>query len=682
MPDQPSPVRDSIKAIAESLGRLVVIGSAAFSIASFANFSHHKSYWHGTIERVQTVDLNMLSHMLPTKLSQALIEKDEQEIQRTLDSNYGLFGLVVTNCTTSQPDCDQTIQHVSNSQYAWRSLLSNDTIAASTYDVLRDPPPLYTIGSYADSRDPVRDPTGLTNFGSIIGRVYYVRGVPPSFLSTYSRWIKAWPASFVSDSSTNRYYALTTVLFGIGGLSAWSFMELGFSKRRKQLVQYQQQQYQLELAQTELIGEAQDLRQQLKEKWEENSKLIEERSQNTAELETAQQRYQSQEAALRASFQKLRVRLTEQAQAYGKDEQRQTELKTAIQQQQQASELLEKKIADLKAQDLKGARERRIATEKMADLVKAQTDKQKMLDGYAIELEQVWQELNTQTEEREEQTKLVEILRQQIEESERQQVDVSLRQQENRKLLERAKQEKERDRQRIESLSESLENERRQGDRLRNIVNDNKVTNHFERKIANALRDTSKVASTAWSVHSQFDVSEKGRNTVSKFTDCIVIGDSFVAVIEAKNYSGKIHTEGDTRNSVWLSSEGSKVMEIRSSWGNNPYGQVETYVKSAMGLFESNFNQTRSVFRRASKEVSFYGIVVFPDNADFSVLDTDLGKLYSVTHIGDLTDVLHELERQTRKFNAERGRKGLSAADIETCLYGRQSPKLRQRSAA
>ena len=178
-----------------------------------------KSYWNGTIERVQTVDFNMLSHMLPTKLSQSLMAGDAQEIQRTLDSNYGLFGLVVTNCRTSQPDCRQDIQYVSDSKLPWREGLSNEMLSASTYDVLRDPPPAYTIGSYASSREPVRQPTGSINSGRIIGRVYYVRGIPPSFLSAYSKWIKAWPASFTSESGSNRYYSLTTVLFGLGGLS-------------------------------------------------------------------------------------------------------------------------------------------------------------------------------------------------------------------------------------------------------------------------------------------------------------------------------------------------------------------------------------------------------------------------------------------------------------------------------
>lgn len=684
MPNQFSSIKDSIQVVAGVVGRFVFIGSTAFGIASYANFNHHKSYWNGTIERVQTVDFNMLSHMLPTKLSQALIERDGKEVQRTLDSNYGLFGLVVTNCRTSQPDCDQAVQYISNSNLPWRSLLDSDVLAASTYDVLRDPPPIHPTGDYTDSRDPVRDSTGLTNGGRIIGRVYYVRGVPPGFLEAYSRWIKAWPASFPSDSGANRYYSLTTFLFGIGGLSAWIFMELSFAKRRRQLIQAQQQQQQMKLAQVDLIEEAQDLRQQLQKKLTENSRLIEERSQTITELEAVQQRYRSQEEALRSSFQKSKDKLTEQDRAYGKDEQRQTDLQTKIQRQQHAAELLKKEIADLKAQE--GARNSQLAVERVSDLVKEQAAKEKLLDESTIELKQVWQELSLQTEEIEEQAKLVELLRQQIEESERQQSDASFQQQEAQKLIQQAEQEKARDKQRIRALEEKLENERRQGDQLRTLVNDisDKSLNFFERKVVNTLKDTTKVQSAAWSIHTQLDVSSKGRRAVSMLTDCIVVGNSFVAVIEAKNYSGKIHTEGDTRNSVWLSSESQRrTTEIVSCWGNNPYKQVSTYVQSAMGLFKDNFNGSMSfIGRNTCKEVSFYGVVVFPDNADLSSLDTDLGDFYKVTHLRDLVNVLHDLERQTQQFHAKRGGKGISAADVERCLHGKKSLKLPRKSVA
>lgn len=46
------------------VGRLGLILSTAFVLASIANWFNYRSYWHGTIRRVQTVDFNLLSHTL------------------------------------------------------------------------------------------------------------------------------------------------------------------------------------------------------------------------------------------------------------------------------------------------------------------------------------------------------------------------------------------------------------------------------------------------------------------------------------------------------------------------------------------------------------------------------------------------------------------------------------------
>ena len=82
------------------------------------------------------------------------------------------------------------------------------------------------------------------------------------------------------------------------------------------------------------------------------------------------------------------------------------------------------------------------------------------------------------------------------------------------------------------------------------------------------------------------------------------------------------------------------------------------------------------------KEVSIYGVVVFPDTADLSLLDTDLGKYYRVAKLGELADVLHQLERQAQQIPTKKGEKSLVAAEIEESLYGRYSAKPRLKSAA
>lgn len=679
---QLSSIKEAIQVTFSSLGRLVLIGSTAFGIASYANFGHHKSYWNGTIERVQTVDFNMLSHMLPTKLSQALMAGDTQEIQRTLDSNYGLFGLVVTNCRTSQPDCRQDIQYASDSKLPWREGLNNDVLSASTYDVLRNPPPAYTIGSYANSRESVRQPTGSINSGRIIGRVYYVRGIPPSFGSAYSKWIKAWPASFISDSGSNRYYSLTTILFGVGGLSSWMFMELHLAEGRKHIVEVNRQNEQLALSQAKAVEEAQSWRQQLIEKRAENAGLIEQRNQHLAELDASKHRYQHQEAELRDSLQAVESRLAHQTQAYELEKQRQRDLQTSMQEHQRSVNLLNQEIADLRSQDVAGARDQQLTTEKIARLVKEQEDKQGQVERHANELEQVWQELKLQTEEKEEKAKLAEILSEQIEESKRQQASASSQSIELQNSLRLIEEERESDKRKIQLLETRLRDEKNQGAALRAVVDDitQSSLNLFEGKVVSALKKTTKVESSAWSIHTQLDLGHRNRTSASMVADCIVVGSSFIAVIEAKHYAGKIYTDGDTRNSVWLcAEERQNAIEIASCWGDNPYKQITAYVHGAMALLKRN-----TAFRQKNicKDVSFYGVVVFPDAADLSMLDTDLGKYYRVTKLGELADVLYQLDSQTQQISTKKGEERLSADEIAESLYGRHSAKPRLKSVA
>ena len=74
------------------------------------NWRNYRSYFYGTIYEVQTVAFNILSHTLPTTLSLYLIQGNSEAIKSTLNSNYGLFGIVVTNCRKATRKCpDQKI---------------------------------------------------------------------------------------------------------------------------------------------------------------------------------------------------------------------------------------------------------------------------------------------------------------------------------------------------------------------------------------------------------------------------------------------------------------------------------------------------------------------------------------------------------------------------------------------
>lgn len=224
----------SPRELSKRFGKVAILIGISFSGATIANYINHTSYWKKTIPRVQTVDFNILSHMLPTKLSYALLQGNEEELQKTLNSNYGFSGLIVTDCQTAAPDCPgQQILYASQGRFDYKTELRPEELIEHPFDLLRDPPPLLTEATYAHAHATVRDKTGKTNPGEIIGRVYYVRGTPPPFLSDYQRWL----SNPLRDSGAHRLYSLTFACFLIASFALTSLFERKQLKLENQLVQ-------------------------------------------------------------------------------------------------------------------------------------------------------------------------------------------------------------------------------------------------------------------------------------------------------------------------------------------------------------------------------------------------------------------------------------------------------------
>lgn len=172
--------------------------------------SHYESYWNGTIHRVQTVDFNILHHTLPTCLSQMILSGRTDEIQKALNSNFGIFGLVITDAN------GQEILFRTNNFYqkeTWQPKLTIDYLNSlkEPFDVLTDPPPMAPQFAHKNPRE-----DGVISLskpqGRVIGRLYYVRGVPPSFYddlfnSVWSNWIEL-------RGSKRGYILLTLVMVG------------------------------------------------------------------------------------------------------------------------------------------------------------------------------------------------------------------------------------------------------------------------------------------------------------------------------------------------------------------------------------------------------------------------------------------------------------------------------------
>jgi hypothetical protein len=208
--------------------------SAATSLGTIA--MNERNYWQVTISRTQSVDFNILANLLPHKVSDLLIKGDHQGLQKVVDTNYGLFGIIITDCrSTTGPNCpEQRIlygsrinvnstssgkqQLVSQDNYTrnWLEKFTNtDTPAqllnGELYVLLRDPPPLEQEWNFASPRATEVSRLKSSDRGRIIGRVYFVRGNQPSFTAAIEKWL----TSPLSKSSTNSVYnaILGTAIF-------------------------------------------------------------------------------------------------------------------------------------------------------------------------------------------------------------------------------------------------------------------------------------------------------------------------------------------------------------------------------------------------------------------------------------------------------------------------------------
>jgi len=226
------------------LGRVVLIFLASVGATFSLNYANYKRY-NSSIFTTQTVDFNILAHTLPTKLSYALIKGDLEELQKTLNSNYGLFGLVITDCTKTQSDCfGQKILFSTNSKY--RNFKLND-LTNSPHDYLRDPIPLIAEGSYQAPFYRHRDITGKTNQGKILGRVYYIRGERPDFITSQVKWVQ----KPLYPRGVNILYTLTLAFFLTLGILIFCIIEwmILYYKNQKQI---DLQKYEKELKDNEI----------------------------------------------------------------------------------------------------------------------------------------------------------------------------------------------------------------------------------------------------------------------------------------------------------------------------------------------------------------------------------------------------------------------------------------------
>jgi hypothetical protein len=175
---------------------------------------HYQSYWLGTIAKVQTTDFNLLHHTLPPTLSAMIQEGRDDLIQKTLDSSYGLFGLVVTDPS------GENVLYKTNKIYhrqSWQKNATAEGLAKSNepYDLITDPPQLEPLFAHDSPRVEKARATGAKVRGKVLGRIYYMRSPPPPFAEDIGNFLLTGVAEMSGAKRGYFYVSMMSIAFSL-----------------------------------------------------------------------------------------------------------------------------------------------------------------------------------------------------------------------------------------------------------------------------------------------------------------------------------------------------------------------------------------------------------------------------------------------------------------------------------
>jgi hypothetical protein len=200
--------------------RLGLILSLSLSVASYLNYDTYRDFYGKKLFKLHTADLRALADQMTIKLNFFLDQGDSDAIQDVLDASFGLFGFVITDCTTPQRSCpEQKIIYTSSPGLPWLHFPRAEDLGNGSFVLLQRPLP---VGNMPLS--PERPP------GEIIGRLYVIKNIPTSFTDDYLRWL----LSPFSDIGAGRFYLRTVFAFLAGALIIWTVTEFYFMVRRRQ----------------------------------------------------------------------------------------------------------------------------------------------------------------------------------------------------------------------------------------------------------------------------------------------------------------------------------------------------------------------------------------------------------------------------------------------------------------
>lgn len=200
--------------------------------------AHYKSYWYGTIYRVQTTDFNLLHHALPQTLSRMIIEGRSDLVQKTLDSTFGLFGLVITDPS------GETILWKTNKVYhakSWHDKAVPELLkdVNEPYDLLTSPVELEPIYEHPSPRSMKARQLSAPK-GMVLGRLYYLRADPPPFWQDVTNFAAGiWELSGAKRGYL--YVTISTIAFALVILLVIWLRQRGLELRQTEMQHIQKE---------------------------------------------------------------------------------------------------------------------------------------------------------------------------------------------------------------------------------------------------------------------------------------------------------------------------------------------------------------------------------------------------------------------------------------------------------
>lgn len=293
----------SYRQVAVIIGRLIIIEFLLLGFGILAVSKHYYTYEYHGFSQWQDIDHNKFFPSLPLALSYAIVNNKTDQIRNILSDNYGSVEFIITDAEGEK--VINYSQKEYNSERDWHNNISQENFIKYPYNLLLNPYSEKAHDYYFYDSKNIDDLESLIDQNLLLGRVYYINMISENFQEELLQWLKN---PFVNNSRFT-IYNLTILLFIIGGLFIWSFTEFFLTYRiltyrekeqlsrrlelEKELVKQEiekrkisdQNQDILRNQQSKFKKEIAILQNNLKDKINQNSRLIEEREKEQQKLE-------------------------------------------------------------------------------------------------------------------------------------------------------------------------------------------------------------------------------------------------------------------------------------------------------------------------------------------------------------------------------------------------------------